>query len=322
MIGIPHIYFHTPGQQVMANSLPEYAGLEGAEKEYFHTCGIQSIRDAGSLGAYELALGAAKGVLAESGLEAGDLDFMLYIRPRIPEKMISSDSTRLQHALGAEKAVAFAIGDLGCADSSMAVKLAIDLLKANRRAQHILIAYGHKQYSPVRFRYPVTIQGDGGVAVLVQRSDTHQVRAVELDMNGKYWDLFQMPYRDRLYADYREECSDPRRYGFELAIESKNRFTDLNQKALEQAGWEKGEINHYLMQNISARAFTYYEQAFEMQLARPCRENLGRFGHLGCADILVNLKTGLEQGLFGAGQKVMLMNNSPVAAWSTLLLEI
>lgn len=321
MIGIQHIKAFVPGQRIPATNLPEYAALSAAEQEYFGVMGIESYFDAGTASAFDLARRAADELLAESGVEAAELDAIIYIRPRIPERFIASEATRLQHELAADKAIAFGLADLGCADSTMALKLARDMLTANRRARYVLIAYGHKQYAPRRFRMPVTIQGDGGVAALVGRTERNAIVDLEIESNGRYWDLFSMSYRDRPFDEYEELCSDMRKYGFELAMESKNRFEEVNQRLLERNEHSYGDMQHILLQNISQRAYEYYEMAFEIAISPVCKHNLARYGHLGCADILINYATGLEAGLFQQGDFVLVMNNSPVAAWSSLLLQ-
>lgn len=322
MISIEAIKTCIVGDRVATSDLPEVPQLNEPELEYLKTCGIEGVYDAKDCSGYELAKRAAEELLASEGLDGSDLDFLIYVKSRIPERFIASDATRLQHDLSASRAMAFSISDLGCADSTLALKLARDLLKANRGTRHALICYGHKRYSPRRYRFPVTIQGDGGVAILAGRGERHRIVDLALESNGRYWDLFRMDYLDRTYQDYREECGDERKYGFELAIESKNRFRDINRSLLARHGLEEGGVSHFLLQNISQRAYDYYENAFGIRISPVCKMNLARYGHLGCADILVNYQTGLESGLFAEGDKVLIMNNSPVAAWSSMLVEV
>lgn len=322
MIGIKAISTYTPGTAVQVNSCEEFKNLEGPEKEYFEGVGITQVQDAGELQSYDLAKGASEQLLQENGLEGKDLDYIIYIQSRTPEHFISSEATRLQHDLGATSALPFAISNLGCADSSMALKLAKDLLKANKKAKHVLICYGNKLYSNYRFRYPVTVMGDGGVAALIGKTEDKQILDIQMQTNGSYWDLFKMEYRGKQDDEFKETCSDLRKYGFELAIESKNRFQELNQKTLDNNGLEMDDINHFMLQNISSRAFDYYEQAFNLKMSPICQMNLSKYGHLGSGDIFLNLKTGLDSGLFQSGQNVLIMNNSPAAAWSTILIEI
>jgi 3-oxoacyl-[acyl-carrier-protein] synthase-3 len=176
--------------------------------------------------------------------------------------------------------------------------------------------------SPYRFRNPVTIVGDGGVAALITRTTDHSITDIQIETNGYYWDLFKLDYRNKSFEQYKEECSDIRKYGFELAIESKNRFFDINGSILNRHALPAQGISHYILQNISSRSYEYYQSAYDIRISPICAMNLARFGHLGAADIFLNYQTGMESGIFRKGEKVLIMNNSPVAAWSSILIEV
>lgn len=322
MIGIKAIKLFTPGQQVPTGELPEREQLGETELAYYDNCGIETVYDSGKISSYELAKGACERLLDETGTDPGAIDFILYIQSRMPEHFMSSEATRLQYDIKAAKSLCFSLSNLGCTDSSMALKLAKDLLIANRQANNVLICYGNKLFSNYRFRYPVTIIGDGGVAALVSRTEDNKISDISIESNGSYWDLFKLEYKDKNFDEYREECSDYRKYGFELAIESKNRFEAMNAGILAKNKLEKADIHHFMLQNISGRAYAYYESAFDLKMTPICGMNLSRYGHLGAADILVNYGLGIESGIFQKGEKVLMMNNSPVAAWSSILIDV
>lgn len=322
MIGIKAIKTFCPGNLISVQELPERKILSEDERMYYDTCGINTIHDSGEITSYGLAKGACEKLLQETGIDPTEIDFIIYIQSRMPEHFISSEATHLQHDLKAKEAMCFALSNLGCADSSMALKLAKDLLIANRKANNVLICYGNKLFSNYRFRYPVTIIGDAGVAALVGRTEQNQLLDVNIQSNGNYWDLFKLDYQNKNFEEYKETCSDLRKYGFELAIESKNRFKTINEEILSKNQLAQSEINHFMLQNISLRAYEYYESAFEIKMSPICAINLSQNGHLGAGDIFVNYQLGLESGIFTPGQKVLLMNNSPVAAWSSILINV
>lgn len=322
MPGIQSIKTYTPGLPVPIQRLHDVTILNKDELAYFNTCGITTVYDSGSITSYELAKGACERLLQETGTEAASIDCIIYIQSRLPDQFISSEATRLQHDIKANNALSFAISNLGCADSSMALKLAKDFLAANPKAGNVLICYGNKQVSPYRFRYPVTIVGDGGIAALVTRTTDHVITDIHIETNGHYWDLFKLEYRNKNFDQYKEECSDIRKYGFELAIESKNRFAAINGAMLNRHALSKHDIDHFILQNISSRSYEYYEAAFDISISPLCAMNLDSFGHLGAGDILLNYQTGVQMGIFKKGEKVLIMNNSPVAAWSSVLMEV
>jgi 3-oxoacyl-[acyl-carrier-protein] synthase-3 len=259
--------------------------------------------------------------LQQNDLKGQDIDLLIFIQCRLPEYFMSSLGARLQHDIGASRAMILSLSDLGCTDMSMALKMAKDYLTANPSAEKVLISYGNKPYSPSRYRFPVTIYGDGGIAVLVTRTGKNKIIDVDIKTAGKYWDLFKVDFLDRTFKDYKEECTSLRKYGFELAIESKIRFLEMNTGLLQRNGLSRGDIQHYIMQNISVRAYEFYETAFDVKLSPVCRFNLRKYGHLGPADIMLNYQAGLNKGLINTGDRVLIMNNSPVASWSAILIE-
>jgi 3-oxoacyl-[acyl-carrier-protein] synthase III len=322
MIGIRNISTFFPGEQVDVETLLKDIPLNEQEMQYCNSTGISSVHVAEDYRSFDLALGAARNLLDATGLAPEEIDLIIYIKSRLPEHLISSEASRLQFELNATRATSISISDLGCADMSMALKMASDHLKANPEAENVLIVYGCKPYTPSRVRIPVTIHGDGGLAALVGRTEDNQLIDIELKTDGKYWDLFKVEYQNKLFDDFTEECSDHRLYGFDLAIESRNRYMALNKSLLERNGLQQSDIHHFILQNISARAYVYYETAFDLKFSPVCQYNLGRYGHLGPSDILQNLQTGIDNGLFNKGERVLIMNNSPAAVWSNILVEL
>jgi 3-oxoacyl-[acyl-carrier-protein] synthase-3 len=283
-----------------------------------------TIHDAGTLDGYDLCLGAAEQAIQEAGITASELDFIVHVASRVPTTFITSEIGRLQHDLGAKHATGISVSGLGCADTSMALKVAWDYLKGNANARNVLVAYGHVRYAKSRFRLPVTVNGDGAAAIVLGKDvrNSSELLRIEQMLNGDYWNLFSIDHNDASRDEYVETCLDDRRYGFELAIESKRCFEMLNRRLEEATGFGWSNADHVLLQNISPQAYGFYELAFGISFSPICRENLTKYGHLGGADVFFNLKAGLEAGVFQSGQTVLLMNNSPAAAWSLILLRV
>lgn len=322
MIGIKDIATFFPGEQVPAKEMPGIKRLPEQELAYFQGVGIDTIHISDEYDGYMLAKSAADLLMEKNNVQGDDIDLIIFIQCRLPEYFMSSSSARLQNEMKAGKALVFSISDLGCTDMTMALKLAKDHLIANQQAENVLICYGNKPYSPSRYRFPVTIYGDGGVALLVSRTEQNQLVDIDIHTDGKYWDLFKVEYKNKIFSEYKEECSSLRKYGFELAIESKIRFLHLNKNLLARNNWNRDEISHFILQNISLRAYEFYETAFDVKLSPVCKYNLRKYGHLGPADIMLNYQAGLEKGLFRPGEKVLIMNNSPVASWSSILIQV
>lgn len=310
-----------PHRRVPVLDLPEFAGLSADERNSVMQLGIETVIDDERFASAELAASAAADCLASSGVSGEDIDVVLVCQSRSPAYLMSSEATYVQERIGARRAIGFTVGDLGCAASSVAARLARDLLQANRDHEHVLVAMGSKPYGTRRHRSGVTISGDGGAAMLISRGAGRRLVEIEVETSGKYWDLYRIDYRDTPASSWVEVCADPRRYSFELAAESRKRFRAMIDAILERQRCSLADIDHIVMQNLSRAAFAFYEAVFQIPVARACRRNLERYGHLGSADIVVNLMEGEESGELEPGSRVLVLNNSPVAAWSVMLYE-
>ena len=331
--------WHVPETAVAVPELTELASLSESERRTCLALGIESVRADDALNAAALGELAARDALAHAGLAARDLGALIVVEPRAPETLLSSEATRLQHLLGAERAVTFTVGGLGCVSVTPALLAARGLLCADPELGDVLVVHGSKPAAAGRYRHPVTVNGDGGQALLLSRDATAgttgagpgpgpdrsaPVRLLDIaqETNGEHWDLFHVAYRDRPTAEWREECRDVSTYSFRLAMEGRGRLSGLLDGLLERNGLKPGDVRGYVSQNLSAAGFTFTEESLGIRILPVCRDNLRRYGHLGPNDVFLNLWTAIERGELAEGDHAVLINVSPVAAWSVLLAEI
>ncbi|MBN6039785.1 3-oxoacyl-ACP synthase [Amycolatopsis sp. 195334CR] len=307
-----------PERVVKVPDLPELAELTDAERQACLALGIERVHADPDHDAVDLAAGAARKLLAETGASPGAL---LVIGSRAPGRLMSSEATRLQELLGLPDALTFSVGGLGCVSITPALLTARGLLAADPGLGEVLVVHGSKPPTPRRYRHPVTVSGDGGQAVLLARTGPVRVLDIAQATNGAYWDLYTVDFRDRPTADWREECADTRRYSFTLAMEGRARLRELYRELLARNGMTTGDVTCHLSQNLSAGAFRFTEEALGVRLAAACAGNLAVNGHLGPNDVLFNLSGAIAGGELPPGSRAVVFNASPVAAWSLLLVE-
>lgn len=322
MIGISAVSSFFSETALPIGEISGRENLAEEERVYFDGLGIENVREAQGYSAYDLTKSACEKLLDEHTVDPAEIDIIIYIKDRLPEYLISSSAARLQYDIKAVNAISFSIGDMGCADMTMAIKLAKEQLTLDTSINNVLVCYGHKQYTATRYRYPVTINGDGGIALLIGRTASNQIKDIEIKMSGKYWDLFQVDYLDKPFETYEEACTSQRNYGFELPIVTKMKIDEVNTSLLNRNSLELNDIDHYVLQNLSQRAYDYTESSLNIRLLSSCGENLKKYGHLGPLDVILNYQTGIDSGTIKKGDKVLIMNNSPVAAWSTILMQV
>ncbi|WP_018681729.1 3-oxoacyl-[acyl-carrier-protein] synthase III C-terminal domain-containing protein [Actinokineospora enzanensis] len=318
MIALTAAGWYLP-DRVPITDLPELATLSPAEHATCAALGIDTIAVADSLTATDLAAHASRHALASANLTPHDLDAILLVDPRAPDTLISSEATRLQSTLGADQAMAFSVGGLGCASLTPALLTAEGLLRADPDLGTILIAHGSKPATPTRYRHPVTLNGDSGGALVVARDGPVRVRDIALQTSGTYSDLFHLDYRDRPYTEWTEECTDLPTYSFRLAVETRNRLRALADRILHRNDLD--QVPCHITQNLSTSSLRNLEEILGSPVAKSCHDNLTRYGHLGPNDVFLNLYTALEQGELSPGSRALLFNISPSAAWSALLVE-
>lgn len=310
-----------PERTLSVRRLPELATLPRARREHAPALGIDEIRVAAEESEVDLAVRAAAVALRQAGLAADQLDALLLVQGRAPRYLLASEATMVQHELGATRAFTATVGDLGCVSVSSAFALASALLRGDPRCRNVLVVSAAKAPTRARYRAPMTVLGDGAAAVLLTTSGTGRYELVDqiVRSDGRYADLFRIDYRNAPADTWVEECTDEAGYSFRLAVESRNRFTALNAELLARNGVPAHRIDVHITQNLAAGAFAFWQEALGVPISGVCASNLARFGHLGSADVLLNIEAAAPT--VPPDGYSLVMNSSPVAAWSGWLLR-
>lgn len=319
MVAISMISTVLPAARVRVCELAEWDELTDSDREVIRHLGIEEVRDAGEEHAAGLAITAVSGLRRASD---GPLGAFILVGGRFPELLMASEATRIQRAAGIDGSVAFGVSELGCVSVSAAILAASGLLAGDQGLPGVVLAHASTPPGPRRFRKPVTVNGDGATAVQLSRDGALRIIDITIETNGDYWDLFHVDYIDQPYDEWREVCTDMRKYSFTLGVESSRRLARMNQQVLARQGLSIEDVDHFITQNLSVGSFAFYEQQFGISIAAACRQNLRAYGHLGATDIPLNLQAGMNSGEFRKGDLVLVMNSAPVAAWSNMLVEV
>jgi 3-oxoacyl-[acyl-carrier-protein] synthase-3 len=317
-VGIGAIRCVLPAEFVPVKELPEYELLGVEAAEFVTSSGIDTVGVFDGLTGVELAGRACRELLAGQP----EPDVLILVAPRAPDVLLGSDVCRLQAETGLPASLAFTVDGLGCAGSSAAWGFAADLLAASPDRRSVLIAHASRPTGVDRVRYPVTVIGDGGCAMTIVRGGRSVLRAHRMATDGAFHDLFTVQYRQAPWYEWREECASPDRYRFELAMQSRLRIGAMVDEVLAESHVDRSELAAVLMQNVTAPAYEFYSSLLGMPIHPVCRRQLGRYGHLGAMDVVLNLDRLLIGGEVGPGDLVLVLNNSPVAAWGVTLWEI
>lgn len=319
-VGVGLIRTVLPERFVEVATLPEVDLLGPAEADFTRGCGVCTVGVLDGATNGGVAARACRDLLdAAGGLEP---DVLIMVGPRAPDVLLGSDVCRVQADVGLATTFSFTVDGLGCAGSSAAWALARDLLLAQPDRRCVLITHASLPTGADRVRYPVTVIGDGGCAMTMVRGGRPALRAHRMATDGTFHDLFRVDYRQAPWYEWREECASPDRYRFELALHSRSRLGAMVDEVLAEVGLGRGDVRAALMQNVTASAFDFYRSLLGIEIHPVCAANLARYGHLGAMDVVLNLDALLRGGQLAEGDHVLVLNNSPVAAWAVSLWEI
>ncbi|MGW4052610.1 3-oxoacyl-[acyl-carrier-protein] synthase III C-terminal domain-containing protein [Streptomyces sp. NPDC004779] len=324
-IGIGLVHTVLPTVRTPLADLPEFPGLDPETAEFARGSGIETVGVLEDTTAGDLAALAVRGLLdrlGEQGPGAVRPDTLMLVGPRAPDVLLGSDACRVQAEAKLDGTFAFTLDGLGCTGSSAAWALGRDLLLADPARQSVLIAHGSRPTGYDRVRYPVTVIGDGAYAMTLVRGGRPVLRAHRQETDGTFHDLFRVDYKQVPSYEWREECASPDRYRFELAMNSRMRLSRMVDEVLADAGVDKSGVATTLMQNVTAGAYRFYETLLGLPLHPVCGEHLAAYGHLGAMDVVLNLDRLLATGGLAPGDLVLVLNNSPVAAWAVTLWEV
>lgn len=318
-IGVGAIRCLLPGDRVDVAELPELRRLGDEERQFVARSGVRTVGRFDGRAAADLAAQACRELLA--GQEA-DPDVMILIGPRAPEVLIGSDACQVQAGSNLGRTFPFTLDGLGCAGSSAAWSLARDLLVADPARESVLITYASRPTGVDRIRFPVTVIGDGAFAMTLVRGGRPVLRAHRMQADGRFHDLFRVDYKHAPFDEWREVCRNNDVYSFQLAMESRVRLGRLVDQVLDDAGVARSDVATTLMQNVTASAYTFYERALKLPIHPVCAAHLADVGHLGAMDVVLNLDRVLRTGELDPGDLVLVLSNSPVAAWTVTLWEV
>ncbi|MEU5023768.1 3-oxoacyl-[acyl-carrier-protein] synthase III C-terminal domain-containing protein [Streptomyces milbemycinicus] len=318
-VGLGAVYCLLPEERVAVEDLPELDLLSDEELKFAEQAGIRTVGVFPDTEPTELAARACRELIAA---HPATPDLVLHIGSRAPDVLIGSDAGKISHLSGLSGTFPFTIDGLGCAGSSAAWGLGRDLILGDPARQSVLITYGSRPTAAARVRRPVTVIGDGAFAMTLVRGGRPVLKAHRMEADSSFHDLFKVEYKDQPWSQWREECADNDRYSFELAMQSRTRLGPLVDQVLADAGIGKGDVATMLMQNVTASAFDFWHATLGVPVHPVCAAHLAELGHLGPMDVVLNLDRLLATGELSHGDHVLVISNSPVAAWTVTLWEV
>lgn len=279
-----------------------------------------------------MAAHAGRQALVRAGLDASELDLIIYHGSEYKNYVVWSAATKVQNLLGAENTGAFELYAL-CAGTPIALKTARALMRDDPRLQHVLLVTASREndlvdYENERARFMFNF-GAGAGALLLRRNDaTNEVLESALVSDGTLTETVVMPAGGSVQPAshetvnrnlHRLDVLDRDYMGERLGEVSMSNFIHVIQTAVETSG--------YALDDIDFLALVHMKQSFHdvmldtLGLSQEQSIYLDEYGHMQSVDQIVTLDLAHQQGRLNEGDLVVLAAAGTGYTWSATALR-
>ena len=259
----------------------------------------------------ELAVSAARKLLDSENVDPRSVDVMILFGAIDPEEAplagggslierFRYPASRIQHELGLTRAVAFGIGQQGCASLTSALRLSRALVRSGD-ARRVLCVGADAVPSGYQREVIYNVLSDGACALLVDAGQERlQPVAFRQITKGYYWD--SAAKRTEIMAAYYPTAR-----------------TVVNE-ALAMADLTPADVALFIPDNISMQSWKVLLELLDIPAERAYLENIAAHGHFVSADNIVNLKDALSAQPLPPGAPIVLFTFGFGANWSATVL--
>ena len=268
---------------------------------------------------YDLALTAARQVLAETAVDPETVGLIIYggapgsmsfapatdseaaARGLCTMSRFKYPATRLQYDLDLPNAWTFAVDQLACTTLLAAARLARSLCLTEGIERALCVS---SEFFPANAGREAIFNctSDAACAVLIER-DGERNRLVSATnvTKGYYWDVDTL--RDEIVASY-----------FPTA-----RHVLL--RTIADAGWSPADVDWIIPHNVSMKSWEILSSLVRLPKARLFSENIVRHGHTLAGDNFINYRDALDGGCIKPGQRVVMFSYGFGAHWTGVAVE-
>lgn len=257
-----------------------------------------------------LAAEACLKALENAGKKPEDVDLILAATVS-PDCTFPCLACQIQAAIGADRATAYDI-NAACAGFLFALNSAAAYIECGMYKNALIV--GAEVLTKIvdwNDRSSCILFGDGAGAAFVEQADTGVV-AMEQGANGKkgmvlyrYERPVQNPFCEKANEEVPQGSGFLEMNGQEVFRFAVSQVPESIQKVLEKAGWDKSEVDHFVLHQANARII----QSIAKRLGEPEEKfpmNLQKYGNMSSASIPVLLDELNQSGQLKRGEKLIL----------------
>ncbi|MBX6421883.1 MAG: 3-oxoacyl-ACP synthase [Nevskia sp.] len=274
-----------------------------------------------------MGIRAARAALAEAGIAPAAVDVVISITEEYKEYPVWTAGIHAAHALGAQRAWAFDVGQK-CGSAILALKLADDLLRADPALGHVLVCGGYRNGDLVDYRDPsvrflYNLACGGGAALVARAGAGFELLGSAFATDGSFSEDVIVPVggtreppRPDNLKRFRLTVPDPEGLRARLEKTSLERFVAVIEQACARSGIEPRSLAYVAMLHVKRSA---HEELLRRLGVPPERSiYLSRYGHLGQIDPLLSLKLAREAGRLRPGDTAVLVAAGIGYVWNAL----
>ena len=283
-------------------------------------------------GTVAMGLKAARKALYYSGLNAQEIDLVIWSGEEIKEYRNWPVGPKIQKELGLTRAWSFDMQQR-CGTTLVAFKLARDMIRADECIHNVLIVSGyrnsdliHYPNSRVRWMYYLAA---GGAACVVQRDcPANEILESHFISDGSFaWDVYvpkggsadPMTPEGLKNGEQYLDVLDPVGMKERLERLSLSNWLLCIDKALAKNGYTRADVDYLATLLVKRSAHDYLME--QLELTPEQTRYLEEFGHHGQNDQILSLELAIEEGRLKEGDLVLMISAGIGYAWGAVVMR-
>ncbi|MDF7639539.1 ketoacyl-ACP synthase III [Lactobacillus sp. ESL0791] len=255
----------------------------------------------------DLAAKVAEKLLAKSGHEAEDIDFII-VATMSPDYLTPATAAIVQGKIGAKKAWAFDV-NAACSGFIYALALADKLLAGKYRLGLVIGAEVLSKLVDWQERSTAVLFGDGAGGVLVEAKDKSSIVAEDLATFGQDGGTLTAGYQP-LESAFAQDQVDKHRHFFEMDGRAVYRFATHEvpnslTRVLAKADWSLDDVSWFILHQANGRIISAIAQHLGQDESK-FLNNVAKFGNTSAASIPILLDEAVSSGQIKSGEKLLL----------------
>jgi len=330
-IGVAGIGTYLPAQVLTGAELAARTGLPQPVVE--EKMGIRALHVAGPDDTITaMAARAAQRALDAAGLDARELDAVIYHGSEYKDHIVWSAASKIQQILGATNAYAFETYAL-CAGAPIAYKTARDMMRVDDRLHNVLLASASREndlidFANMRTRFMFNFGAGGGAAIFQRGLARNEVLESAIKTDATLADTVVLLPAEREVAlmpsemgtlHGRLDVQQAEYMAERLGEVSLSAFVAVITEAVERSGCTLGDLRFLGITHMK-RSF-YHQILAAVGLTAEQSVYLEHYGHIQSVDQVLALELGIQHGKVRSGDLIVLAGAGTGYTWSATALR-